>query len=215
MALLSLAGVALILAGCSSKAASTPTTVDPGPSLASLTGHVTKTLEDKGGGGFNVTGVASVSCAAPSAWRPGATFTCHAYNASKSELGQLDGTILADSGGKRRWNSGWIPLTASGATSPSPGLSDVTLTGCNVDASLSSLADIAGTVVNHGAQAYDYDIVVTLMQGSVRVGQAEEFESAIQAGQTAAWSTTSIITAANGGDITCLLASVNPSASIP
>jgi len=223
-AVLSLAGLALALAGCSSTTTpAIPSKAEARAALANLKSHVEQELEGAGAGNLHVTGVTSVSCTLPSTWKSGNMFKCAAFNAAMLGLGELTGTILPDARGKRRWESAWIPAvgtpttitTSPGTTTPPPAVDDVRLANCNIDASLATLIDVSGTLVNHDTQTDDYDITVTLLQGSTRVGQAEDFEPSITAGQISTWSTTAIITPVNGGAVTCQLASVSRTASNP
>jgi len=55
-------------------------------------------------GGFDMKGVASVSCVMPNSWVSGQTFTCHAFNSSAVQIGTVTGTVLPTESGYP-WNA--------------------------------------------------------------------------------------------------------------
>jgi len=54
--------------------------------------------------GFEMEGVASVSCVMPNSWVSGKTFTCHAFNSSSVQIGTVTGTVLPTESGYP-WNA--------------------------------------------------------------------------------------------------------------
>jgi hypothetical protein len=98
---------------------------------------------------------------------------------------------------------------AEPATAPSGGAgSDVAITSCSVDPSNGTLIDVSGTVTNHDRVTDDYTIVVTVLHGTVQVGEADEAEIGIPAGQTVTWETTGQQAIANTA-VSCQVANVD------
>ena len=94
------------------------------------------------------------------------------------------------------------------ATAPSGGAgSDVAITSCSVDQSDGTLIDVSGTVTNHDRVTDDYTIVVTVLHGTIQVGEADEAEIGIPTGQTVTWQTTGQQSIANTS-VSCQVASV-------
>jgi hypothetical protein len=103
--------------------------------------------------------------------------------------------------------------SASGNTEPPTALSgaagsDVAITSCSVDQSDGTLIDVSGTVTNHDRVTDDYTIVVTVLHGTIQVGEADEAEIGILTGQTVTWQTTGQQAIANTS-VSCQVASVN------
>jgi Protein of unknown function (DUF2510) len=95
------------------------------------------------------------------------------------------------------------------AAAPSGGAgSDVAITSCSVDQSDGTLIDVSGTVTNHGSVTEDYTIMVTVLHGTIQVGEADEAEIGIPTGQTVTWQTTGQQSIANTS-VSCQVASVN------
>lgn len=86
--------------------------------------------------------------------------------------------------------------------------SDVAITSCSVDQSDGTLIDVSGTVTNHDRVMDDYTIVVTLLHGTIQVGEADEAVIGIPTGQTVTWQTTGQQSIANTS-VSCQLASVD------
>jgi hypothetical protein len=94
------------------------------------------------------------------------------------------------------------PTAPSGAAG-----SDVAITSCSVDQSDGTLIDVSGTVTNHDIVTDDYTIVVTVLHGTVQVGEADEAEIGIPTGQTVTWQTTGQLSIANTS-VSCQVGSV-------
>ena len=100
-------------------------------------------------------------------------------------------------------------VTTPATTASSAAAADVGITGCTVDPNDNTFVNLTGTIVNHDTQTDDYDITITFLQGSTRVGSTGDLENAITAGQNATWSTSGSITPINTGTVTCQLSSVS------
>jgi hypothetical protein len=102
--------VLLVIGATVSNTNSSNAAIANGPSLSDLTANVKAHIVGTGTGNFDVTGVASVVCNPPDSWRPGATFTCYAYDNTQNEIGEYDGTVEPDSSsGNYQWNASWNP----------------------------------------------------------------------------------------------------------
>ncbi len=66
--------------------------------------------EPKATGGFNISGVGSVTCNPPANWAPGKTFQCYVYGAHDGQIGIYSGTVLPNmADGTPQWNGAWYP----------------------------------------------------------------------------------------------------------
>jgi hypothetical protein len=85
---------------------------------------------------------------------------------------------------------------------------DVTLNQCVIDPndSTNTTADVGGTIVNHSSLTDDYDIQVNILEGTTRIGSAEDIETTIAPGQTSTWLTYGNMTPATG--ITCQIVNI-------
>lgn len=200
-------------AGTSDNSSGNPPTAAAGssdnPSTSDLTASAKAQITGSGKDNFDVQGVSNVSCTPPSDWKAGATFTCFAYDSSGTGLGEYDGTLLNDDGGSWTWNAQWKP---SAAESQKEAAADVTISSCQPDSFDPSLIQITGTIVNHDTQADDYSIQITLLSGSTRVGEGNDYENNVAAGQTSTWSTEGQATNA-AGTVTCQLGTVQRTAA--
>jgi hypothetical protein len=82
---------------------------EAGPTLSNLTSSVEGQITGTGSNDFSVGGVNKVTCTPPAIWKPGATFKCYAYDFAMDEMGEYDGTVVADSGGVPQWDGLWSP----------------------------------------------------------------------------------------------------------
>ena len=83
----------------------------------------------------------------------------------------------------------------------------VAITSCGIDQYDNQSVDISGTITNPTNVTSDYDITISIISGGVRVGTAEDFETAVVPGQPTNWSTIAEITGGNGS-VTCQLTGV-------
>jgi hypothetical protein len=90
---------------------------------------------------------------------------------------------------------------------------DVSISQCEVAPGDTSHVIVNGSIVNHDSQTDDYTIVVSIQDGSGRVGEAFEADDDVAAGETATWSAEGLLTGRPQSPPSCTLTWLHRTAS--